>query len=128
MHGLRALPDAGAVAVALGDPFDAGIVDRRRNEAVGDEHGGAGIGRREGVHAARDRIFARGRIARHRRKRSAVGISDAGIAGPRPERRRDRYIIWTGRGGHARGLARHGVTGIVTDNDVLPAFAKNRTE
>ena len=30
LHGLRALADAGAVAVALGDPLDAGIVDRGR--------------------------------------------------------------------------------------------------
>ena len=71
-HRLRALADAGAVAVAFGHPLDAGIVDRRGNKAVGNRHGRAGIGRGERVDAARHIILSGARGARNRRQRRAI--------------------------------------------------------
>ena len=104
-HGLRALPDAGAVAVALGHPFDAGIVDGGRDEAVGHQHGGAGVGRGEAIDAGRYIILALPRTAGYSGQGGAPDINDPGIARPGAERRRGRYIIWARPRGHGGGFA-----------------------
>src|SRR5579884_290194 len=123
LHGLRALADAGAVAVALGRPFDAGIMNGGRHIAVRNQDVGAGVRRREGIGAARYIILCRRRRAGHGDKWRAGRKGDADIARPRAERRRDRHGIGSRRRGDRRGLALHGIAGGVVDHDVLPAPA-----